>query len=181
MTFDTKKLTLYPIQMDDYQKSWGGVDYKIFLMENFPEMCADYNFTDVTDADTLRMLYMSSPDNVYVVSGVVSGEIVFYNAHAGESATLTSFTVSLRKTDDVASNETTLGSKTSAVGDSIAAETYQTYPFFFDVDASDDAKHVKKLEYMLLYLSIDHTGGNLKFSHANDSSSKDLIINIPIL
>lgn len=181
MAFDTKKLTLYAIQMDDYTKSWGGVNYNTFLMGNYPELCADYNITDTTDADTLRFLYMVAPDSVYVVDGVVEGEVVFYNAHAADSTTLTSFTVSLRKTGDVPSNETTLGTVTSTVSDTILKETYGTYPFFFSVDGSDIAKHVTADELLLVYLEISHSGGDLEFSHANDSTNKDLIINIPIL
>lgn len=167
--------------MNDYTKSWGGVNYNTFLMDAYPELCADYDYTGTTDADTLRFLYMIAPDSVYVVDGVVDGEIVFYNAHASAAATLTDFTVSLRKTEDVPSNETTLGSVTSTVSDSIAAQTYATYPFFFSVDGSDENKHVTINELLLLYLAINHTDGDLEFSHTNDSTSKDLIINIPIL
>jgi hypothetical protein len=181
MAFDTKKLTLYAIQMDDYSKSWGGISYNTFLMDGFPELCADYNITETTDADSLRFLYLTAPDNVYVVDGVVDGAIVFYNAHAADSTTLTSITTSLRKTADVPSSETTLGSQANTVSDTILKEAYATYPFYFTVDASDDDKHVKEGELLLLYIEISHSGGDLEFSHANDSLNKDLIINIPIL
>ena len=181
MAFDTRKLTLYGIQMDDYTLSWGGVNYNTFLMDSFPELVADYNFTETTDADTLRFLYMVAPDNVYVIDGTVDGAIVFYNAHAADSTTLTSITTTLKKTNDVPSNETTLGSQTNTVSDTILKETYATYPFFFDVDGSDTDKHVIENEVLLLYIEISHSGGDLEFSHANDTSNKDLIINIPIL
>lgn len=181
MAFDTRKVTLNGIQMDDYTKSWGGINYNTFLMQSYPELIADYNFTDTTDADEIRFLYMVAPDNVYVVDGVVDGAVTFYNAHATDSTTLTSYTVSLKKTDDVASNETTLGAMTNAVGDTILKTAYGTYPIHFNVDGSDTDKHIKADELLLLYISIAHTGGDLEFSHANDSTNKDLIINIPIL
>ena len=181
MVFNTQKVTLYGIQMDDYTKSWGGVNYNTFLMGSFPDLIADYNSTDRTDADELRFLYMIAPDNKYVIDGVVDGAVVFYNAHAADSTTLTSYTVSLRKTGDLPSSEVTLGTMTNAVGDTILKETYGTYPIHFNVDGDDDDKHVGEDELLLLYISIDHTGGDLEFSHANDTANKDLIINIPIL
>jgi hypothetical protein len=181
MAFDTRKLTLYGIQMDDYTKTWGSIAYNTFLMDGYPELVADYNVTETTDSDTLRFLYMVSPDNVYVVDGVVDGAIVLYNAHASDSTTLTSITTSLRKTDDTPSNETTLGTQTNTVSDTILKETYVTYPFYFSVDGSNTDLHVKEDELLLLYFSLSHSGGDLEFSHANDSSNKDLIINIPIL
>lgn len=181
MAFDTRKLTLYGIQMDDYTKSWGGVNYNTFLMQSYPELIADYNFTDTTDADELRFLYMVAPDNVYVIDGLVDGAVTFYNAHAGDSTTLTSITTTLKKTADVPESEVTLGTQTNTVSDTILKETYATYPFFFSVDGSNTAKHVKEDELLLLYFSISHSGGDLEYSHANDSTNKDLIINIPIV
>lgn len=181
MAFDTKKLTLYGIQMNDYTKSWGGIDYNTFLMGAYPELCVDYDFDERTDIDTLRFLYMVAPDNVYVVDGVVDGAIVFYNAHAADSTTLTSITTSLRKTGDAPSSETTLGSQANTVNDTIVKETYATYPFFFDVDGSDTTKNVKEDELLLLCVEISHSGGDLEFCHGNDTANKDLIINIPIV
>jgi len=181
MAFDTRKVTLNGIQMDDYTKSWGGVNYNTFLMENYPELIADYNSTATTDADTIRFLYPIAPDNVYVIDGVVDGAIVLYNAHAADSTTLTSITTTLKKTADVPSSEVTLGSQANTVSDTILKEAYATYPINFSVDGSDTAKHVKEDELLLLYLELSHSGGDLEFSHANDSTNKDLIINIPIL
>ena len=180
MAFDVKKLTLNAMQMDDYTKSWGGVDYNTFLFESWPTLIADYNVTATTDADSIRYLYPIAPDTKYVIDGLVEGAIVFYNADAGTASTLTSFTVSLKKTDDVPSNETTIGTVTSTVSDSIAAETYGTYPFYFSCDGSDTDKHVGADELMLVYVEISHSGGDLEMSHASDSSNQDLIITIPI-
>jgi hypothetical protein len=136
---------------------------------------ANLDYSSTTDADTLRFIYMESPANAFVIDGIVSGFFVVYNADASNSSTLDSYTVSLRSTPDASSSETTLGSMTNSVSKTVGTESYYYAPIYFDVDEKD----IGNDEKLLVYLSISHTSGDLEFSHANDSTSPDLQIQIP--
>jgi len=175
MVFTTQKRTYYGVIIDDYTKTWGGLDYNTFLMDEIVN--ENLNYTDTTDADDIRFLLPFSPASSYVIDGVVEGFFAVYNAHAADTSTLNSYTVSLKKTADVPSAETTLATMSNTLSsETIAKETYGYYPIYFDVDQKTvDAED----ELLLLYLSMDFTDGDLEWSHANDSANIDLEVSIP--
>lgn len=175
MVFDTQKETYYGMYLTDWTYSWGGRSYNNYLMTEFVDENLRYNST--TDADDIRYLLPYAPGNVYVIDGWCEGFFTVYNADGSNSTTFDSYDVYLKKTEDAADSEETLGTMSVSPDDTVNIESYGTYPIYFDVDEQS----VSEGELLLLHLNMSFTDGDLEWSHANDSSNVDLEIKIPIL
>ena len=167
--------TYYGVYLNHIDETWGGLTYNKILVTEFPN---EYlSTTSYELGQTARLLYLTLWKNKYYIDGIVEGHVSLYNESSTGSATLTSFTVSLRKTDDVPSNETVLGSYTKTISSDniINKEDYLTLPVYMNVDK----QLIDEGEKLLIYLEHNASAASVGWAHANDSTTIDMQIKIP--
>ena len=170
----TQYQTYYAIHLDHYSETWGGNEYNKQITKEFPN---EYLITtDYTNASSADFLYPMLYKNIYLLDSVADGHLTLYNQSTSTPTAVTSYTVSIKKTDDVPSNETTLGSYTNSIttDNSVGTDDYLTLPIFINITKQVVNENEK------LILHIDFTGGSdLCIAHANDSSIIDTKITLP--
>ena len=167
--------TYYGIHLNHHEETWGGNTYNKILVKEYPH--EDLSTTDTTDATSITFLLPQMYMYKYYLDGITEGWFTLYNQDTSNSATLDSFTVSLLKTEDVPNDETTLGSKTMSLSsdNTINASSYLKVPIFIFLDK----QVVEAGNKLILKLEVSTTGGDVVFSHANDSTNQDVKIKIP--
>jgi len=167
--------TYYGVHFNHHEEVWAGNTYNKLLVKEYPHQ--DISTTDTTDATEISFLLPQMYMYKYYLDGVTDGWFTLYNQDGSNSATLNSFTVSLIKTQDVPSAEVVLGSKTMSLtsNNTINASSYIKIPIFITLDK----QVVEAGNKLILRITIDTTGGDVVFSHANDSTNQDVKIKIP--
>jgi hypothetical protein len=163
----------YAIHLDHYSTVWAGNTYNKILVTEFPDL--NLVSTVTTYASSAKFVYPRIITNKCYVDGVAEGHITLYN-NSTSTATTTNYTVTLSKTEDVPSTETTLGtySKTISTGNTLTSKSYLTLPFYINIDK----KPLNENEKLLLYIAHTSTG-SMCICHANDSSNIDVKIRVP--
>jgi len=174
MPIEANYKTYYGIHLNHYSTTWAGNTYNKILVTEFPD--SNLVSTDTTNASSADFLYPRLISNKAYIDGVAEGHITLFN-NGSSSTTVTSFTVSLKKTDDVPSNETVLGSYTASISsdNSVAASGYLTLPFFMPIDKQT----LDENEKMILHVEYVSGSSDMCIAHANDSSNIDIRIKIP--
>lgn len=164
----------YGIHLNHYSTVWGGNTYNKIMVTDYPD--ANLVSTVTTMSGSARFLYPRVITNKCYVDGVAEGHITLYNT-GSTTTTCTYYSVSLIKTDDVPSNETTLGFYSATISSDNSMTTssrYLTLPFFMSINK----QVLNENEKILVY--ITHTSGaSVCISHANDSSNVDIRIKVP--
>ena len=167
--------TFYGIDLDHYEEVWAGTTYTKILVKDYPD--SDLKSTVSTKTDSASFIYPMVYENVYYLDGIATGHITLYN-DTGSATTVTDYTVTLKKTDDVPSNETVLGSysHTLSTGSSITAADWLTLPIKINLNK----QVIEANEKLILTISYTCTD-NIAISHENDSTLEDIKIKIPFI
>jgi len=168
--------TYYAISLVHHVESWGGVDYNEILSTDY--MDTDLISTVSTAASTLDFIYPSIYKNKYYLDGIATGHFTLYNNnHSTSTATVSSYTISLLKTEDVPLATTVLGSVTETLSsdNTIPPENYLTLPIFMILDKA----LVEAGEKLILRIEYTSTGGDMCIMHDNDSTEEDTMIELP--
>jgi len=172
--------TYYGIYLNHYENTWGGVVYNSILTKELPfaeDMVSSEDYSsEVTD---MTFMYPTLYMNKYYIDGTCEGHVSIYNEHSTTTYYCSSFTVELRKTDDVPSNSTTLGSYTHTLSTAsdIPPEDYLTLPFFIPITE----ELVEESERLLFRFYFDDTSsGSCCIAHANTTTGGiDLQVKVP--
>jgi len=170
--------TYYAVELDHVGESWGGNTYTKLLVTEYPDDAIES--TASTQSADVTFLYPTIVANVYYLDGIAEGYITLQNCHASNTATVTSYTVTLKKTEDVPSAETTLGSYTQSIStdNTIAAVTGELrLPVYMNISH----QKVTENEKLLLNITYVSTGGTVYVKHELDSSDPDIKIKVPYL
>ena len=164
----------YGVHLNHYSHSWGGVTYNKVLVTAFPD--SNLVSTDTTKSADVSFLYPRLVTNKTYIDGTAEGHITVYNNDSG-ATTVTAFTVTLKKTKDVASSATALGSYTGTISsdNSVAATGYLTLPFFMTIDQGI----LEANEKLFFNVKFTSDGSLMCVSHANDSADIDIYIKVP--
>jgi len=167
--------TYYGIHLNHHKEVWAGNTYNKILVKEY--LHEDLLTSDITDDTRISFLIPQMYMYKYYLDGMGEGWFTLYNQDTNNDATLNSFTVSISKTKDVPNAEIILASKTMSLttDNTIAASTYLKLPIF----AYFEKQVVEAGNKIILTLEIDTTGGDVVFSHANDSNTVDVKIRIP--
>lgn len=177
----------YGIHLNHYSDTWGGKTYNKMLTKEYPS--EDLQSTASTQISEVTFLYPKLVGNPTYVDGIAEGHFTIYNSNSGASVTVTAYTVSLKKTDDVASNETILGAVTTNIStDNIILKsgTYTDHingtggdllvvPFYIPLSH----QKIDYSERILLTLKFTSTGGTPWIGHYNGGDPDDIKIKIP--
>jgi len=177
MPIEANYKTYYAIHLNHWSETWGGVTYNKLLVKDFPD--SNLVSTATTKASSIDFLYPRLVENKYILDGLAEGHFTLYNDNASTVTTVTAYTVSVKKTDDVPSNETILGSYTKNISsdNSVATRSYLTLPIYMTTSNTPKIS-VDANEKLILH--IEFTGGSdLCISHANDSDNIDIEIKLP--
>lgn len=169
-------MVYYGIQLDHYSYTWGGNTYNKLLTQDYPS--EDLISTTSTQDTTANFLYPKLVGNPAYIDGIAEGHITVSNTHAADAMTISSYTVTLKKTDNVPSNETTLGAWANDIsaGDNIvSAASYLTLPVYIDITK----KKIDIDEKLIFCIEVTATGGTLNIEHYNGSDPDDIKIKIP--
>ena len=174
MPIEANYKTYYGIHLNHYSTSWGGNTYHKILVTEFPD--SNLVSTDTTNTSSADFLYPRLITNKAYLDGVAEGHITIYN-NGSSATTVTNFTVSLKKTDDVPSNETVLGSYTANISsdNSIPSSGYLTLPFFMPIDKQT----LDENEKLIFHVEYTSNSNDLCIAHANDSNNVDIKIKVP--
>lgn len=175
--------------MNHYDDTWGGKNYNKILTKEYPS--EDLQSTASTQNSSATFYYPKLVGNPAYMDGVTEGHFTLYNSSSVASCTVTEYTVTIKKTDDVAANETTLGSKTVSLSiDNILlkAGTYTDWadsgsaggpllilPIYIDIDKQKIAVNEK----LLFSIVFTYTGGTPWIGHYNGSDPDDIKLKIP--
>ena len=167
--------TYYAISLTHHSETWGGVTYNKILVKEFPD--SYLKSIDTTNAASANFLYPMLYKNRYYLEGQAEGHITLYNSHVSNTATVTAYTVSLKKTKDVPSSEDTIGTYTKSIStdNSVATTSYLTLPVYMNISKS----LVDASEKLILHIEYTSTGGTMNVAHANDSTDIDIKIKLP--
>ena len=166
----------YGIFLNHWSDTWGGITYNEILVKEYPnEYLSAVSNSMVSD---ITFMYPSLYKNRYYLDGTLEGHLSIYNDSSTVTYTVTGYSVELRKTDDVPSNETVVGSYTGSLSanNTVVPEDYLTLPIYMNISK----QLVEPNERLLLHMTFtgsDYT--HLGFSHWNDSSIPDLKIKVP--
>ena len=183
MPIEANYETYYGIKLEHYTYSWGGITYGGpntihygILVKEFPD---EYLVSvPTTDANSMSFLYPRPIVPKGYIDGTAEGHFSVYNVHSSTTSTVTSYTVALKKTNDVPSNETTLGSysATLSTASEVLPEDYLNLPFYIQLVEQE----LNAEEKLILYITWHGTDeDNLCFSHENDSNIIDIKIKVP--
>jgi len=170
--------TYYGVYLNHWSEAWGGNTYHEILVKEYPNEYLSTTSNSV--CSDITFMYPSLYKNKYYLDGQLEGHLSIYNDSSTTTFYVNSFTVSLKKTDDVPSNETTLGSITTTVstaGD-VPPQDYITLPIYINISK----QLVEPSERLLLNMKFTESSASydhLAFSHWNDSSIPDLKIKVP--
>jgi len=174
MPIEANYKTYYAIHLNHYSTAWAGNTYNKILVTEFPD--ENLVSTVTTNATSADFLYPRLITNKTYLDGVAEGHITLYN-NGSTTTTVTNFTVSLKKTDDVPNNETVLGSYTKSISadNNIASSNYLTLPFYMPIDKQT----LNENEKLIFHIEYTTDSSDLCISHANDSSNIDIKIKVP--
>jgi len=182
MPIEASYETYYGIKLAHYTYSWGGKTYggsniDGLLVKDFP---SEYLVSvPTTPENEMQFLYPRPITPKAFIDGTAEGHFSIYNNSTATAYSVTSYSVSIKKTNDVPSNEEVLGSYYGLIStdNSVPTEDWLTLPFFIQLSE----KELNADEKIILYLtfSSDDTIGDLCFGHDNDSSIIDVMVKIP--
>jgi len=178
MSVDRMYQTYYGVYLNHWSDTWGGNTYNEMLVKEYPN---EYlSTTSVSIVSDITFMYPSLYKNKYYLDGQMEGHFTIYNQSSTTSYYVSSYTVELKKTNDVASNETVLGtySNTISSNNTVPPEDYLTLPIYMNIEK----QIVNPNERLLLNITFTETGGTytyVGFSHWNDSSIPDIKIKVP--
>ena len=166
--------TYYAIHLNHYSTIWGGNTYNKILVTEMPS--EDLISTSSTESTNVTFLYPRLISNKVYLDGVAEGHITIYN-DTGSSSDVTTLNISLKKTEDVPSNEETLGSYTATLSadNTITDDNYLVLPFYITISEQT----LEANEKLLFNIQFTSSTSGLKISHALDSSLIDIKIKIP--
>lgn len=153
----------YAVHLYHWDETWGGNTYNKQLTKDwYDDEVATSDYTQSSSTDFLL------PDlhlNKYYIDGPMTGHFGLYNQSAA-TCTITQFSISLKKTDDVPSNETTLGSVTKTITTNNTIEP--SADIFFPIHINIDKQVVNESEKLILHIeyscvteiSIRHVNGD---------------------
>ena len=182
---EAQYVTYYGVHLNHYSYTWGGTTYHKLLTKEYPS--EELQSTASTQTDTATFLYPRLVGNPTYIDGVAEGHITLFNSSSGASATLDDYTVTLKKTDDVPNNETTLGTyaytpsgdniiwKNGEVSDDGTKSDTLVLPVYIPISK----KKVDVDEKLLLTISYNSTNGTVWIGHYNGTSPDDIKISIP--
>ena len=168
--------TYYAMDLDHIGESWGGNTYTKILAKEYPDEAL--KSTASTQSNDVTFLYQTAFKNVYYLNGVAEGHITLQNCHAADTATITTYTVTLQKTKNVAGGLSTVASYTRSISanNTIAATGAELrLPVYMDISKqtiSDDNK-------LLLKITYESTDGTVYVKHELDSNDPDIKLKIP--
>lgn len=163
--------TYYCVDLDHHSEDWGGETYSKIMVKEFPNKYL--STTSYTTGGNAKFLYPTIVMNKYYLDGIAEGYVSIHNTDSS-SHDLNSYTVYLKKSDEV--TETILGTYTQSFSspETVAADGWLTLPVYMNID--------KKLveEDEKLILELDHSDDtDLAWAHANDRDVVDMQIKIP--
>lgn len=165
--------TFYGVHLNHWTESWGGTDYNKLLVKEYLD--DDVLTTDTTAASSITFLYPTLIKSSYYLNGKTSGHFKIYNQNSSSTQTLNSYTVTVKKIDN-AGTSTNLATHTETIsgGYEVPSQTYLALPVFVSLSKAE----VNPNEKLAVTFEIDGDS-DLVFSHANDSSTNDVMIKLP--
>lgn len=144
--------------------------------------------TNSTNAD---FIYPRLVGNPTYIDGIAEGHFTLFNSDSGASVTVTDFTVTLKKTDNVPDNATTLGTYSNTI--STENVITKTGDIWAEVDGGNDEEDTLVLpfyiniakqkidvdEKILLSIEVSATGGTMWIGHYNGSDPDDVKLRLP--
>jgi len=181
MPIEANYETYYGIKLTHYTYAWGGTNYggtydNGILVKDFPN--ENLVSTDYTETTEMRFIYPRPITPKAFLDGTAEGHISIYNASTTTIYSVTSFTVSIMKSEDVPGDEEILGSYFCSLttDNSVPTEDYLTLPFFIDIEE----KELNANEKIIFYITFACSGTvDIGIGHANDSDIIDMQIKMP--
>jgi len=169
--------TYYGVHLDHVNEIWGGNTYQKVLVQDYP--FEELVSTPSTAASTVDFLYPHLIKNRYYLDGVAEGHFTVYNSHATNNMTVTAYTVTLLKTDDVPSNTETIGGYSNSISSNnvVAAKNFLSLPVFMNISKG----FVDENQKLILRINVTSSDGTLCICHDNDSVYEDVKIILPFM
>jgi len=167
--------TYYAISLKHWQEVWGGNTYNTLLVKEHPS--EDLVSDDFILSDEVSFIYPLMYESKYYLDGIIEGFIGIYNNHSTTTATITSYTVTLKKQANTDPSPSTLATmtRTLTANNTIPPKDYIFLPLFMPVEH----QKVDVSEKLILTISFVSTGGTCGVACANDSSVLDNLIKLP--
>jgi hypothetical protein len=172
--------TYYGVQDNSFFYSWGQVNYRKVLIEDFPpdNVSVDISETTSSPIGTVAIFLLPNPHgNRYDIDGWVIGWFRLENFHASTETTISSYDASLIKIE-IDGTQTVVGAYTTdSMGLTLAAHDSIVLPIRFNVSRAE----INENERLALKLDVSGTGGTTMFVHAmwQGATYQDIRIDIP--
>jgi len=185
MPIEASYKTYYGIHLNHYDYDWAGETYNKILTQEYPS--DELVSTASTQASSAVFIYPRLVGNPCYIDGLAEGHFTLFNSSSAASSTVSTYTVSLMKTNDVPENETIIGTYTyTLTADNIIWKSGEVSDDGFNSDVlvlpiymPIVEQRVDVDEKLLLKIEYTSSSGTVWIGHYNGGDPDDIKFRIP--